>query len=721
MEKFESLIDAKITSRLGDVKRRGIDLGEELQATLHSRLGRFVSSMLSEIEAHSCRIAVIGQIKAGKSSLINALIRRPGLLPTDINPSTAVITKLYFGASAERNNTALFEFFAEQEWDRIMSGGRTGSLTMDREAAVRSGKLTGAMEELRDRARTQLGEDYGSLLGKHHLFSSVTKNLLERYVSAGDHIYPVGNGDNGGAADERHYSDITKNAEVFLEGQPLGYPSVIIDTPGVNDPFLVRDEITHGNLGEADIYLVVLTAQQPLSKSDLALLRMLKGLQKDRIIAVVNRIDLLDMESDEAEQLAVHVRNSLKHEFPHADIPVILVSARWAQISLDGHTEALQRSLTSTFSAYAKRMADNGEPGFEIPENSWSDKDIAGMLYRASGMPAVLAGISRYIGHSVTAERLLPLVSTLCAISDNTVISTRYSIKSLNDAAAGSDRWTKSRVSENLTRLENLLTQVETTLTNCREEFSRLSAEEIGRLRKFMLYTVEKFAEEQRVNLLTHGGYTAFREQFQEQSFQLRSQLAEDFYKYITEISKQFLARQREAETILRQAVKAALPDLDDVLHFGIQSGNLPPPSIMPLSKVTAADIDSFWDDKGETGVVDPAEADHFKQIVAQSFGEIISELFDMSETTQNGHVASALRRLRFLSYSAIYPLAQQLQDLVSARKDMEGLAQGGQGWGTPFFWEPFLQECEQQLARSERLAREAAEIRQECIRLISG
>jgi GTP-binding protein EngB required for normal cell division len=721
VEKFESLIDAKITSRLGDVKRRGIDLGEELQATLHSRLGRFVSSMLSEVEAHSCRIAVIGQIKAGKSSLINALIRRPGLLPTDINPSTAVITKLYFGAPAERNNTALFEFFAEREWDRIMSGGRTGALTTDREAAVRSQKLVGAMEELRKRAKKQLGEDYGSLLGKHHLFSSVTRNLLERYVSAGDNIYPSANGANGCADDERHYSDITKNAEVFLEGQPLGYPSVIIDTPGVNDPFLVRDEITHGNLGDADIYLVVLTAQQPLSKSDLALLRMLKGLQKDRIIAVVNRIDLLDMENGEAEQLAAHVRNSLKHEFPHADIPVILVSAHWAQTSLDGNAEALRNTLTSTFSAYAKRMAESGEPGFETPGDSWSDEKIAGMLYQASGIPAVLAGISRLIGHSVTAERLLPLASTLGAISDNTVVSTRYSIKSLNDAAAASDRWTKSQVNENLTRLENLLTEVEVTLAECKEDFRRLSAEEIGRLRKFMLFTVEKFAEEQRVNLLQCGCYTAYREKFRDQSFQLRSQLAEDFYKYITEISKQFLARQREAETVLRQAVKAALPDLDDVLHFGIQAGNLPPPSIMPLSKVTTVDIDSFWDDKAEIDTVEAVEADYFKDIVAKSFGEVISELFDMTVTTQNGHVSSALRRLRFLSYSTIYPLAQQLQDLVSARKDIEGLAQGGQGWGAPFFWEPFLQECEQQLARSEKLAREAVEIRQECIRLISG
>ncbi len=716
MESFGSLIDAKITSRLGDVKRRGIDLGEELQANLHSRLGRFVSSLLTDIESHSCRIAVIGQIKAGKSSLINALIRRPGLLPTDINPSTAVITKLYFGAPAERNNTALFEFFGEQEWDRIMSGGRAGALTVEREAAVATENLNRSLEELRTRARDRLGSDYNTLLGKHHLFSSVTSGLLERYISAGDNAPSAGNGE-----DDRHYSDITKNAEVFLEGQPLGYPSVIIDTPGVNDPFLVRDEITHGNLGEADIYLVVLTAQQPLSKSDLALLRMLKGLQKDRIIAVVNRLDLIDIQDGEAETLAAHVRNRLRHEFPHADIPVILASAHWAQTALRCEHDALRRAMKTSFPAYAAEMADRGEPGYAAPSESWSDQEIAAMLYRASGVPAIMAGISRLIGHSVTTERLLPLASTLKAISDNTVVSIRYSINSLSDASAASERWSRGKVSDNLTRLENLLAEVEGTLNNCKEDFQRLSAEEIGRLRRFMLYTVEKFTEEQRAALLRRGSYAAFREEFQEQSFQLRSQLAEDFYKYITEISKQFLARQQEAENALRLAVKDALPDLDDILHFGVQSGNLPPPSIMPLSKVTAVDLDSFWEAHARIDPVDPAEAGRFKQAVSRAFGEVIAELFELTETTQNEHVSNALRRLRFLSYSAIYPIAQQLQDLVSARKDSERITQSGQSWGAPFFWEPFLEECRQQLARSEKLAREAVEIRQECIRLISG
>ena len=494
-ENFASLTDVRITSRLGDMKRRVLELGEDLQSAIHSRIGVFVNSLLSELESHSCRIAVIGQIKAGKSSLINALIRRPDLLPTDINPSTAVITKLYFGAPAERNNTALFQFFSDDEWERIMSGGRAGAMTMERNAAITPDQLEEPLEELRKRAELRLGAQYQSLLGKHHLFSSVTDGLLERYVSAGD--YGDGSSDQG---DGRHFSDITKTAEVFLEGQPLGYPSVVIDTPGVNDPFLVRDEITHGNLGEADIYLVVLTAQQPLSKSDLALLRMLKGLQKDRIIAVVNRIDLVNMASGEADRLAAYVRASLKREFPHAEIPVILASAHWGNIALTGEAHEIKAMLSSSFADYAADMARRGEIGFERPQSEWPPERAAKLLYRASGIPAIVSAISQLIGHSVTAERLLPAASTLGAIAENTATSTRYGINSLQGGDSG-DSWLRGRASRSLQRLEHLLAQVEGALAARERDFTDMIREEIGRLRRFMIYTVNNFAEQQREKL----------------------------------------------------------------------------------------------------------------------------------------------------------------------------------------------------------------------------
>jgi hypothetical protein len=181
---FASLTDVGVTTRLGEIKRQLLVLGEQVEAVVHQRVAGFVVDRLKEIEGHSCRIAVIGQIKAGKSSLVNALTRQPDLLPTDVNPSTAVITRLYFGGPAERNNSALFHFFSDDEWDRIMSGGRASAL--HHTAAADGSRLQEQLQHLRGRAERRLGPQLGSLLGKHHLFKSVTGGVLERYVSAGD-------------------------------------------------------------------------------------------------------------------------------------------------------------------------------------------------------------------------------------------------------------------------------------------------------------------------------------------------------------------------------------------------------------------------------------------------------------------------------------------------------------------------------------------------------
>src|SRR5260221_10593344 len=77
------------------------------------------------------------------------------------------------------------------------------------------------------------------------------------------------------------YSDITKTAVLYFKSNEFGFPTILIDTPGTNDPFLVRDEITRRSLDGADFHIVVLTAQQPLSTADVTLFRMLCGLHKE--------------------------------------------------------------------------------------------------------------------------------------------------------------------------------------------------------------------------------------------------------------------------------------------------------------------------------------------------------------------------------------------------------------------------------------------------------
>jgi predicted GTPase len=51
--------------------------------------------------------------------------------------------------------------------------------------------------------------------------------------------------------------------------------------------------ITRRTLARADIYIVMLTARRALSSAGVALLRILRGLQNDRIAVFVNRIDEL--------------------------------------------------------------------------------------------------------------------------------------------------------------------------------------------------------------------------------------------------------------------------------------------------------------------------------------------------------------------------------------------------------------------------------------------
>jgi predicted GTPase len=78
------------------------DCARALTADLEGPLANMVDTLVSDMRGQVCRIAVIGQVKAGKSSFINALAGKPTMLPTDVNPWTAVVTKIHFGEPGAR-------------------------------------------------------------------------------------------------------------------------------------------------------------------------------------------------------------------------------------------------------------------------------------------------------------------------------------------------------------------------------------------------------------------------------------------------------------------------------------------------------------------------------------------------------------------------------------------------------------------------------------------
>jgi hypothetical protein len=302
----------RLSSLLGDLD--GV-LGEHAAPLLHEAR--------RQIEERACRIAVIGQIKAGKTTFINTLMRKPGLLPTDINPWTAVVSALHFRASSTPpEHAAVFQLFSVDEWKQIAKGGgRLRELTERLVPGFQPDLLRAQLEVMRGRSERRLGAKFEQLLGKSHRFKEITPEMLTDYISAGDPNL------EGSPDARRNYSDITRSADLYFNESPFAFPITLIDTPGTNDPFLVRDEITRRSLENPDIYIFVLSALQPLSAADIAMMRLLNGLHKDRIIVFINRVDQLANPALDATVVRRSVKKRLRLEFPALHIPVIIGSA----------------------------------------------------------------------------------------------------------------------------------------------------------------------------------------------------------------------------------------------------------------------------------------------------------------------------------------------------------------------------------------------------------
>ncbi|MGO9546505.1 MAG: dynamin family protein [Rhodomicrobium sp.] len=397
-----------VGARLEDAKRHVLESAARLITLADEETGRTISITAKQLQQQVCRVAFVGQVKAGKSSLINVLVEQPDLLPADINPCTAVITRLNFGVPGKPQSGALLTFFTREEWRRLSLGGRTRELTERLFPNFNWEVLRSQVMAMEQRAREKLGGRLEDLLGEEHLYEKSGPHLLVQYVGAG---HPKAESPSERA--EGEFSDITKSADIFLDLGAFSFPTIVIDTPGVNDPFLVRDEITRHNLEAADICVVVVTARHPLSATDLNLLRMLRGLKKDGIIIFVNKVDELSGGEEVLQKLTRRVSSILRQEFPSAGIPVVFGSAALA-------LKALNRTVDGSPSSGSPDAGfeDEGAIGFQWPcQGEIASKAEAEALFLSSGVSSLAAAISEMMsvgsmaGAINAATRLIESVS----------------------------------------------------------------------------------------------------------------------------------------------------------------------------------------------------------------------------------------------------------------------------------------------------------------------
>lgn len=220
-------------------------------------------------------VAVCGQMKAGKSTLLNALVFGEPVLPAAATTMTAKVT-LMEGAEAPRVEATLY---TAAEFDAVVKAASqdptsAAELTKAREAARQSG--------LREQA----------------LLTSPPRVESRRALSALTEFCAIP--DNGG-----RYTPYVKAVHLWADRRWL-HEVTVADTPGTNDPNPERDKVTREWINQADaVVYVTYAGQAGLDQNDVDFLdRYLHHIDPDKRVMAVNKIDT----QDDLEAIHAHFR-----------------------------------------------------------------------------------------------------------------------------------------------------------------------------------------------------------------------------------------------------------------------------------------------------------------------------------------------------------------------------------------------------------------------------
>ncbi len=207
-------------------------------------------------------LAVVGQIKTGKSTLLNALLfDGEEVLPSAASPKTARLTVIQAGPRRK----GLARFYSREEWAAIKKRAEEG----DR-----------VHSEIVEDARFQLDDaEIASLLGSEKAIDQGWEELDE-YV-----------------AEDGRFANLVREAEITIPHASLDGITVV-DTPGLDDPIEARERQTLDFLHKADAVIVVVSPSiRWLDAKDIDLLLNQLGsgpLRHGAVVVVASRMDALD-------------------------------------------------------------------------------------------------------------------------------------------------------------------------------------------------------------------------------------------------------------------------------------------------------------------------------------------------------------------------------------------------------------------------------------------
>ncbi len=352
-----------------------------------------IRGLMTELDTFEPSITMIGQIKSGKTTLVNAMAGRPDLLPADVNPWTSVVTSLHFNAPRPANAPiATFQFFNQGEWEHLVeNGGRMGELSSRAGADQELEKVQRQVAEMREKTKERLGRKFELLLGQEHRYQYLDDTLVQRYVCMGDEFDDLSVEEKQG-----QFADITKSADLYLTAANIPRAFCIRDTPGVNDTFMMREQITIKSIRDSKICVVVLSAHQALSATDMGLIRLISNVKSRQVVIFVNRIDELQDPAKQIPEIRASLLDTLANNSGPENPAIVFGSGYWANMALLGTTGDMIEESAQALENYAASDISPDVTGMDNDRAVWAN----------SGLPALFDELCARIVESSGAKVL---------------------------------------------------------------------------------------------------------------------------------------------------------------------------------------------------------------------------------------------------------------------------------------------------------------------------
>jgi signal recognition particle receptor subunit beta len=670
--------DEPIGARLEQARIRLQALIERLSGVLGEHTRPLLQAAANQLDQRTCRIAVIGQIKAGKSTFINALTARPGLLPADINPWTAVVTSLHFrNAAAAPEHAAVFHLFSPDEWTELAEGGgRLRELTERLVPGFQPDLLRAQLEVMRKRAEGRLGAKFEKLLGQCHRFERVTPELLTDYVSAGDDKAAQG-------TDRRIYSDITRSADLFFNESPFAFPVTLIDTPGTNDPFLVRDEITRRSLENPDIFVFVISALQPLSAADIYMLRLLNGLHKDRIVVFINRADQLPNPASDAALIKAAVEKRLRLEFPALEIPVVYGSAWLGNLRLQPDLGDLQACLKPT---YVKVLREAGLPaGIDATSRHLSQVDrshVAAAMHMSSGLREVSAALDRLMSTSGIAVLLRQIAVCLTELVRSAEVSDRAELEAIQELLearrqeSASLRATVAQEQQSLAAFEQRAAVLQDSFQGIETHFNELIGSACQTLRNELCTVVREYADEQVDSLLDALEANPRQRTWRADMLPLRDRMETMYVAAFEQAAADLTRVEQFLYPQLKVIVASLLPDYQGNLLEAPAWPAVDTPSLSPLADKVAVELGApWWRQWFAQRRAAEEQAEHLQRLIESDFLRIAADLAGEAEAQLRQRIDYIMQRVNAISMGLRAGIERRTAHLAREHTLLEGTA----------------------------------------------